>query len=146
MSRLDIPRIWWGWLAVACVLTVLYSLTYVLLPDATLASTSSVYLGSPDAHEAFGEVGVAYLSFVLGVSGALSLAWMGILLIVVLGPFRRGERWAWQAIAVSIGIWFVFDSSHSMASGFPENALYNLVPLVGFGIPLGGSYRCFHGQ
>jgi hypothetical protein len=146
MSGLDTPRLWWRWLAVACVITLLYSLSFVLLPGATLASTSGAYLGSPDAHEAFGTMGVRYLRFLLGVSGAISAAWMGVLLLVVLDPFRRGERWAWWAITLSIGIWFVFDSSHSVLSGFPANALYNLVPLVAFGIPLGASYRHFTGS
>jgi hypothetical protein len=89
---------------------------------------------------------VRYLRFLLGVSGAVSFAWMAGLLIVVLGPFRGGERWAWRAIAASIAIWFILDGGHSIASGFPHNALYNLVFLIGFGIPLAATYRRFRSQ
>jgi hypothetical protein len=146
MGRSEIQTVWWGWLLAACAITMLFSLSFVLLPEATLASMSDVYLGSPDAHEAFGEVGVSYLRFVLGVSGAVSVAWMGALLIIVLGPFRQGESWAWLVIAASIVLWFAVDSAHSIASGFPQNALNNLVFLIGFGIPLAATYRRFQNQ
>jgi hypothetical protein len=145
MSESNISAIWWGWLVAMCIITALFGLSFLLLPETMLASTSDTYLGSPDAHEAFGEAGVAYLRFVLGVSGAASVAWMGALLIAVLVPFRRGERWAWTLIAVSIATWFVIDSTHSVATGFSQNAMYNLVFLIGFGIPLGATYRHFHG-
>ena len=144
MNNSSISAIWWGWLVVMCILTALFSLSFVLLPETMLASASDTYLGSPDAYEAFGELGVRYLRFVLGVSGAVTVAWMGALLVAVLGPFRRGERWAWTLIAVSIAIWFVIDSTHSVAAGFPMNAMYNLVFLIGFGIPLGATYRHIH--
>ncbi|UCH47081.1 MAG: hypothetical protein JSU95_13425 [Betaproteobacteria bacterium] len=143
MERNKVPSIWWVWLVVASVLTMLYSLSFVLLPDISLSSTSDVYLGSPDAYQAFGDDGAAYLRFILGVSGAISVAWMTLILLVVLVPFRRGERWAWQAVTASILIWFLFDSGHSIASGFSANAIYNLLILILFAIPLGASYRCF---
>ena len=146
MSDKTIPTIWWAWLLTMCTITALFSLGFVLLPEAMMAATSETYLGAADAHEAYGEEGVAYLRFALGTTGAIAVAWMAALALVALGPFRRGEPWAWNLITVSILVWFVIDGANSVMSGFPENALYNVAFLIGFGIPLATTYTRFRAQ
>lgn len=143
MSKSNIPVLWWGWLLTMCAITGLFSLSFILLPDTMMAWASETYLHSPDATQLFGEDGVAYLRFILGTSGAISVAWMVALATVVLGPFRQRERWAWSVITVSVIIWFVLDCTNSVAASFPENVLYNIMFLIGFGIPLGATYHLF---
>lgn len=46
------------------------------------------------------------------------VGWMVGLLALVLGPVRRGRRWGWNALAGSLGTWFVVDSTFSLVSGF----------------------------
>lgn len=70
------------------------------------------------------------------VLGAVMIGWACLLWPLVRGPVRRREPWAWTAIAVSVGVWFVIDSTLSIASGFGENALLNLVFAIAFAVPL----------
>jgi hypothetical protein len=142
--RTDIPAVWWGWLVAAFGLTALTSGGYVLFPDAMMRRTLiSTFLGSPDALAAHGEEAMRFIGLLSGISSAVSLAWMAALTFVVLGPFRRGERWAWMAVATSVVIWFVVDSGRSIAAGFPSNAMFNVVWLVMYGVPLVATYRRF---
>lgn len=142
--RADIPVIWWGWLVTAFGLTALMTLGYVLFPDAMMRQMLiSTFLGSPDALAAHGEDVMRFIGLLSGISSAVSLAWFALLTFVVLGPFRRGERWAWMAVTTSVVIWFVVDSGRSIASGFPSNAMFNVAWLVMYGVPLVATYRRF---
>ena len=77
-----------------------------------------------------------YLGFVYGVLGAVMAGWSVALLAIVHGPFRHGERWAWGAVAASLGLWFVADTTFSLASGFPGNVALNCIFAVVLAIPL----------
>jgi hypothetical protein len=144
MSKPEIATVWWGGLVAAFGLTALTSLAYVLFPDAMLERVLiGTFLGSPDALAAHGEEAMRFIGFLSGISSGVSLAWMAVLTFVVLGPFRRGERWAWMAVATSVVIWFVVDSGRSIGTGFPSNAMFNVVWLVMYGVPLVATYRKF---
>ena len=39
-----------------------------------------------------------------GTAAALGLAWATLLLWVVLGPYRKGQTWAWWAILTSVAV------------------------------------------
>jgi cytochrome c oxidase assembly factor CtaG len=59
-------------------------------------------------------------------------------------PFARRERWAWWATLGSLALWFVVDSSLSLAHGAAFNVLLiNLMPLVVFVPPLVATRRAF---
>ncbi|MGI9173964.1 MAG: hypothetical protein ACR2GR_01415 [Rhodothermales bacterium] len=59
-------------------------------------------------------------------------------------PFRRGERWAWQAVLRGTLVWFVVDSAVSLWHGATFNVyLVNLVPVLVFGLPLGATWPAF---
>lgn len=52
-------------------------------------------------------------------------------------PFRRKERWAWNASVFALLAWFVTDSTVSALHGAYFNIyLINIVALVGIGLPL----------
>lgn len=146
MKTSGIPTLWWGWLVVAFVLTALTSLALILFPDAALAMVSATMLGSRDAVFAESDAVRRFVGWLSSFSAAITLAWMVTLLLVVLGPFRRGERWAWQVIAGSIIIWFIVDTARSIELGFLQNALLNLVWLAIYLVPLIATFRRFHGK
>lgn len=97
---------WWGLLAVSG-LSVLFGATDiafgaaadVLIPQALTGKTiQQLEAESADAYEMF--------DFVVRLNG-WSLVLLGVLLaLIVLIPFRRGERWAWWAAWV-LPIWAV---------------------------------------
>jgi hypothetical protein len=77
-----------------------------------------------------------YIVFVYRVLGAVMIGWMLALLALVLGPFRRGEPWAWWAVTLSVGGWFAIDTTASLLSGYPGNAVLNLGFGLAFAVPL----------
>ncbi len=73
-----------------------------------------------------------YTTFIFGVLGAVIIGWMVLTFVVARGPLRRREPWAWNAVAASIGAWFVVDTGFSLAVGQVEHAVFN----VGFLVPI----------
>jgi hypothetical protein len=144
MNTSEIPRVWWIWLLVAYALTALTALASVVFPAATLSAMSGTFLGSPDALTVHGDEVVRFFGLISGISAGVSLAWIAALSFIVVGPFRRCERWAWWAIVASTLMWFVVDSGRSIATGFADNARYNVLWLTMYGIPLIATHRRFH--
>ena len=98
-----------------------------------------------DYPESFGPELVAYMRFVTGVLGAVMAGWAVLLAIILSGPFRRRERWSWNAVAISLALWFVVDTTLSLMAGYPENALLNTAIVAGFIPGLAATFR-FLGQ
>jgi hypothetical protein len=65
------------------------------------------------------------------------------LLFILFGAFRRGEWEGWLAIALSIGFWFLIDSSWSAYMGFWGNVVLNIGFFLLYLIPLAATYRDF---
>lgn len=144
MDTPRIPALWWGWLVAAFVLTALTAIGYILYPHAALQTASSALLGSEHALGSASDAVLRFIKWMSGVSAAVSLAWMVTLVLIVVGPFRRGELWAWQAITASVVLWFLVDSARSIEIGFSQNAMLNLVWLLMYVVPLIATYRRFH--
>jgi hypothetical protein len=136
---MSINVFWWRWLIVVSVGVILFSLGFIFLPD----SIHSLYSIILNQDMVFAEEAMHYLRLVYGVLGSVMLGWMIVVLFILLGAFRRGERGAWNAITLSIVIWFVLDSGYSVYTGFVGNAIFNAAFLVLFAIPLAATYRHF---
>ncbi len=49
---------------------------------------------------------------------------------------QRREAWSWYALVVSLGLWFVVDSTASLVMGYWQNAVLNSLFALLFGAPL----------
>ncbi|MGD8322672.1 MAG: hypothetical protein PVJ02_19635 [Gemmatimonadota bacterium] len=87
----------------------------------------------------------AYRDWVFGVTGAVIGGWGLLMLLVVRGPFRRREPWAWWAVALPVACWYAADTALSLIRGVPSNAVLNTVLLVLFAVPLLGTAGTFLG-
>ncbi len=142
--QLSLPSLfWWRWLIAATVFVLAFSAAMVLMPGPVQRIFSLLFYYSPEGINAFGAPAVALAMLLQGVLGAVMFGWGVALLLVLLGPFRRGSREGWIIVAVSLTAWFVPDTSFSLWSGFWQNAVSNLVFLVLFAIPLAATYRTF---
>ncbi len=79
-----------------------------------------------------------HVLFVYGVLGAVLVGWMVLVAALAAGPLRTGEPWAWSALAMSVGTWFLLDTGFSLAVGSWQHALFNLGFLAALGVPLVG--------
>ena len=134
---------WWRWLIAATVFVLVFSIAMVVIPEPVQRMFSLLYYSSPESIDAFGAPAVAFIMLLQGVLGAVMFGWGVALLLVLLGSFRRGSREGWTIIAVSLAAWFIPDTTYSLWSGFWQNAVFNLVFLVVFAIPLVATRRTF---
>jgi hypothetical protein len=82
-----------------------------------------------------------YLRFANGIIGAVMAGWMMAVIVLARGPFRAGERFAWNAIAWPLLGWYVIDTTFSIAHGAWGNVLLNTGTALMFGVPLLASRR-----
>ena len=143
-AQLTAPSLfWWRWLIVTTVVVLIFSSAMVVMPGPVMRMFSLLYYSSPESIATFGAPAVAFIMLLQGVLGAVMFGWSVALLLVLLGSFRRGSREGWTIIAVPLAAWFIPDTTISLLSGFWQNAIFNLVFLVFFAIPLIATRRTF---
>lgn len=72
-----------------------------------------------------------------GIVGATIAGYHTLVIFVAAYPFKKKEKWAWNAIAVSMLVWFIIDSGLSLARGAYFNIyLINIFPFLFIGISL----------
>jgi hypothetical protein len=139
------PNLFWQrWLIVVTIGTLLFGLSFMLLPGLMQTFFNLLLFGSPDAGGRFDTEATRYILFTYGILGAVMVGWMIGFLLVLTGPFRRGEQLGWNIITYSMTIWFVIDSAFSLISGFAANAALNVAFFILFAIPLAATYRHFY--
>ena len=134
-------RFWLRWLTLVALAVIVFGLSMFLLPSLSQGFFNLLifqHIASP-----FAAAPERYIVFICGIYGVTIVCWMLALLTIIVIPFRRGELWAWWAITLSLGVWFVVDSTYSLAVGFSANAALNATIFVMFAIPLTATYKEF---
>lgn len=137
-------RFWQSWLLAVCSLTALFGLVMLLLIQSPLliglsGQIDRVFWGQGPLPEG----AAAFEGWVYGAWGA-TVVGLGLLAATVgVNGFSRGETWARNALALSIGAWFVLDTAVSAASRVWANVAMNLVILALFLPPLAATWKDF---
>ncbi|MEO8669784.1 MAG: hypothetical protein ABI411_00640 [Tahibacter sp.] len=134
-------RFWQRWLFGVTLLTIGFGLFLMLAPRPTREGFSWLFYASPQHIDTLGAEAVNYITFLHGALGAAILGWGIVLMLVTLGPFRRGTREGWLAIAASLIGWFVPDVMVSLWFGFWQNVVLDGVFAVLYAAPLIGTWR-----
>ena len=131
---------WRRWLVCSCLLVATYALSLVLAGP--LASRLFDVLGFGMRSGAIPDgLPRDHVLLIYGVLGSVLVGWMLLVAAVAAGPLRSGEPWAWPALAVSVGVWFLLDTGFSLAMGSWQHAAFNLGFLAALGVPLVGWRR-----
>jgi len=87
----------------------------------------------------------AQMRFSVALMGAVTLGWALTLRVALGAAHALGDRArpTWRGITVSLLVWYVVDSSLSVATGFGLNAVSNTVIVAAFLLPIlrGGVLR-----
>jgi len=134
-------RFWINWLLAVSAGVVIFGLVLVVAPSLTRQGFSLLVYASPERIDAFGREPARYISLVHAVLGGVMIGWGAALFYVTHALFARGSRTAWNLIALSVGAWFIPDTSYSLLSGYWQNAVLNAVFLVLFAVPLWAARR-----
>ena len=128
----------WRLLVAATAGLMLFGLVLVVMPGFTLQAFSLLVYASTAHLNTFGPEALAYISLVHAVLGSVMFGWGAVLMILALGPVRRGSKDAWWMFVVSLLAWFIPDTAYSLLSGFWQNALLNVGFALLFAIALSG--------
>lgn len=127
---------WLRMLEIGLLCTILLGLGCVFLPGVMERGWNLLFFGAAAPPAGFPAEAQAYIRFIYAVLGAVLVGFAVALLALARGPLRQRQRWAWNAIAGSVALWFVLDVGYSLWSGFWPNALLNLVFGAALFLPL----------
>jgi hypothetical protein len=135
---------WDRWLLAVVILVGLYAFGLVV---AGLFLGDEVFdrLGfGPDDGAITSDAQRDYLRLVYGILGAVIVGWMVTVGAIVVGPLRRREDWAWQAVVLGLTSWFLLDTGLSLVLGFAGHALFNVGFAAAMAVPLVGMMAELH--
>ncbi|MEI8267658.1 MAG: hypothetical protein WCI59_18170 [Betaproteobacteria bacterium] len=135
--------LWSSFIQAAAGVVLALSAVLLLAPSWGEAFFYLVYFQQPASPFPVPAEVLGYLRFANGIIGAVMAGWMMVIIVLARGPFRAGERWAWQAMAWPLLGWYVIDTAFSMAHGVWGNVLLNTGTGLMFGVPLLASRRHF---
>lgn len=143
----EIPKRWWRWLLVAGGLLMLDALSVMLFPHAhaRLFYTAMYGRGAFDTLPEQAQQGFAALVIAMaGLEGAAATC----VAFIAARPFRRGEQWAWWAVALGTVAWVVAGLAITGIMLEGEKLALVLAGSVYYGLllwpPVIFSYRHFH--
>ena len=143
MEKSPIPSIWRYWLIAVAAGVIALGILLLVWPSSGIFNLMIFYARTMPAD--FSADAIAYVEFVYGVLGAVLIGWMTTVVMLLRGPFRRGEPFAWWLLAVPVVVWFVPDTVFSLATGFWQNAVLNTLLFAAFAVPLLATRRHFQG-
>jgi len=128
---------WQSWLVGVGVLVTVFGLFMALLNNTPLFALFNHQI-DPLFWEAraIPTPGLAFRSWVYGVWGATVVGWGILVIFIALYPFKQRERWAWNALLVAVGAWYLLDTGISLYFGVTFNAIFNTLLLALAGLPL----------
>ena len=132
----DRTTLWHRWLMVVVIAVAVYAAALVVAGELIGSAVFDPLGFGPESGDITGGTPLEYATFIYGVLGAVIVGWMVTIGAIVRGPLRRGEPWAWWAVAISVGVWFLLDTGISIVLGFVSHGIFNLGFLAALAVPL----------
>jgi hypothetical protein len=85
-----------------------------------------------------------YRAWIFAVLGGTMAGWGVAVFALARHGIAEGLRWAWNAVALGLAVWFPLDTGYSLAHGVWVNALGNTVILFALAVPLAATRRLTH--
>jgi hypothetical protein len=132
---------WCRWLWIASLILIVFGVAMALLNQTIVFATMNRLIdpvfwpaGIPDDVPAF-------QGWVYGAWGATVIGWGVMTAVLARFAFPRREGWAWWAMVLGIGAWYVVDTAISAVYGVWVNVILNAVLMVLFALPLAATWR-----
>lgn len=71
-----------------------------------------------------------FQQWIYGVWGATIAGWGIFVTFIARYPFKRKESWAWDCLVYGLLVWFILDTSLSVAYGVYFNVVFNVGLLI----------------
>jgi hypothetical protein len=129
---------WKTWLVVWCWGVVAFGAVLALAAAPGLDGTARFILAAFSTPETAALLDMPAMRFAFGLQGALSIGW-ALTVLTTLRVADFGGAPVWQSLTLSVAAWYVIDSTISVSTGFPLNAVSNTVLFAAFLAPIVGS-------
>jgi hypothetical protein len=136
-------RFWTRWLMVVSLAMSVFGVALVLFDTRLLPGFSTWFSLSMWGTPVIPDSALRYHQFANAVLGSVMSAWGVLLAFVVRHAFASGQRWAWNAIALAVAVWFIADSGVSAYLNVWPNVVLNLVSILPFALALAATRRAF---
>jgi hypothetical protein len=144
-------RRWTSWIKFLSFFLVVYGLAMVFTPQMMRTPVAAILF---DNHAALrddfvstDEPHATFLNLLSGLLGTVSTGWAVQIAWIAHKPFYKGERWAWNMLAMSVSVWAVLEFYFKLAQGINGVGLFAHFGLwIAFAIPLLATYRYFHSE
>ena len=134
---------WTRWLMVTSLTMSVFGIALVLFDTRVLPDFSTWFSLSMWNTPVIPDDALRYHQFAHAVLGSVMSAWGILLAFVVRHAFASRQRWAWNAIAVAVAIWFVVDSGTSARMDVWPNVVLNVLSILPFALALAATRRAF---
>ena len=125
-EKLKFSVFWYYWLMSVISVVMLISICMIIMPNLTIKGFSLlIYSQSNTIESSFSSNALKYIELTHAVLGAVMFGWSILLLLILVGPFRKGNLESWYYMTISIVAWFVSDTLFSISKGFWQNAILN---------------------
>lgn len=138
-------KLWIRWMVMVAGLMVAMGVTM-----AVLGGTSAMGVLNDRIDPAFwGDASVTgpaadYRAWIFAVLGGTMAGWSVAMTLLIRHGIAQGLRWAWNAVALGLLVWFPLDTGYSLGHGVWINAVGNTVILLAMAIPLAITRRATH--
>ncbi len=77
-----------------------------------------------------------YRAWLFAVLGGTMAGWSTAMILLIRNGIANGIRWAWNAVALGLIVWYPLDTGYSLGHHVWINAIGNTVILLAMAIPL----------
>jgi hypothetical protein len=130
-------KFWYGWLKITALLTILTGLKLSLfntLPTFDFLSKpiNRIFNFNPE----LARIIAPLQNWLVSVLGATMAGWGITVLFLISYPLQKKEAWSWNAIMLSLIVWYTIDTFLSARAGVNFNVVINTIFLIQFIAPL----------
>jgi hypothetical protein len=142
MNKLIIKnKFYWNWLMIVVVFIGVFGLSTTIFPDIIRKFFGWMVYNDIFAINNLSDIPKNYISLSHAVFGSVMFGWSISMIFNLMTTFRDYTKQSFFAFLIPVLCWFMPDTAYSLASGFWQNAVFNLVFLLMLGIPLLAIYR-----
>lgn len=140
---------WSRWIKFLSFFLIAYGLAMVFVPQLMRSPVAAILFDNNEAlRNAFvsaGEPQSTFLNVLSGLLGTVTTGWAIQIAWLAHKPFRSGETWAWNALAMSVSVWAALEFYYKLIEGINGVGLFaHFGLLIAFAVPLLTTYRHFH--
>jgi hypothetical protein len=144
-----VPILWSRWILFLSFFLIAYGLGMVFAPQVMRTPVASILF---DHHESLRSAFVStdepqstFLNVLSGLLGTVTTGWAIQMAWIAYKPFRSGESWAWNTLAMSVSVWAALEFYYKLIEGINGIGLFAHFGLwIAFAIPLLATYHHFH--